>query len=223
MAGRGVTTEVRDAAVARVRRWLGTGHAGQANLVTDPDGRLRLGPDVGVDWRVFRGLVAAAGQGGDAATAAEHFQRALSLVRGQVLDGRDASRYGWLAADDFSYEVTALVADTAHSLSALRLSWGDAAGAMDAARAGLRLAFDDEMLWRDLLRGAHATGQEQVLRAVVDEVSARVALDEVMPRMAPEAEASSTSCSRHGAPPRREARHAARRRTDEFAQVRTRR
>jgi len=186
---RGVTTEVRDAAVGRVRRWLGTDHAGQANLVTDPDGRLRLGPDVGVDWRVFRGLVARAGQGGDAATAAEHFQRALSLVRGQVLDGRDAGRYGWLAADDFSYEVTALVADTAHSLSALRLSWGDAEGAMAAARAGLRLAFDDEMLWRDLLRGAHATGQEQVLRAVVDEVSARVALDEVMPRMAPETEA----------------------------------
>ena len=186
---RGVTNEVRDAAVGRVRRWLGTGQEGQANLVTDPDGRLRLGPDVGVDWRVFRGLVARAGQGADATTAAEYFQRALSLVRGQVLDGRDAGRYGWLATDDFGYEVTALVADTAHSLSALRLSWGDAGGAMDAARAGLRLAFDDEMLWRDLLRGAHATGREQTLRAVVDEVSARVALDEVMPRMAPETEA----------------------------------
>lgn len=60
---------------------------------------------------------------------------------------------------------------------------------MDAARAGLRLAFDDEMLWRDLLRGAAATGQEQTLRAVVGEVSARAALDEVMARMAPETEA----------------------------------
>jgi hypothetical protein len=185
---RGVTAEVRDAAVGRVRRWLGTDHAGQANLVTDPDGRLRLGPDVGIDWRVFRGLVARASQGADAGTAAEYLQRAMSLVRGQVLDGRDPGRYGWLAADDFSYEVTALVADTAHSLSALRLTWGDAVGAMDAARAGLRLAFDDEMLWRDLLRGAHATGHEPVLRAAVDEVSARVALDEVMPRMAPETE-----------------------------------
>jgi hypothetical protein len=185
---RGVTQEVRDAAVARVRRWLGTGHAGQANLVTDPDGRLHLGPDVRVDWRVFRGLIARAGQGADAATAAEYLQQALSLVRGQVLDGRDPARYGWLSADDFSYEVTALVADTAHSLSALRLTWGDAIGAMDAARAGLRLAFDDEMLWRDLLRGAHATGEEEALRAVVDEVSARVALDEVMSRMAPETE-----------------------------------
>ena len=186
---RGVTQEVRDAAVARVRRWLGTDHAGQANLVTDPDGRLHLGPDVRVDWRVFRGLIARAGQGADAATAAECLQQALNLVRGQVLDGRDPARYGWLSAADFGYEVTALVADTAHSLSALRLTWGDAVGAMDAARAGLRLAFDDEMLWRDLLRGAHATGQEPVLRAVVDEVSARVALDEVMSRMAPETEA----------------------------------
>jgi hypothetical protein len=74
-------------------------------------------------------------------------------------------------------------------LSALRLSWGDATGAIEAARAGLRLAFDDEMLWRDLLRGAAATSQEQALRAVVDELSARVALDEVMGRMAPETEA----------------------------------
>ena len=186
---RGVTTEVRDAAVGRVRRWLGTDHAGEANLVTDPDGRLRLGPEVGIDWRVFRGLVARANQGADAGTAADCLQQAMSLVRGQVLDGRDPARYGWLAASDFCYEVTALVADTAHSLSALRLTWGDAIGAMDAARAGLRLAFDDEMLWRDLLRGAHATGEEQVLRAAVDEVSARVALDEVMPRMAPETEA----------------------------------
>jgi len=45
------------------------------------------------------------------------------------------------------------------------------------------------MLWRDLLTGAHATGQEYVLRAVVGEISARVTLDEVMPRMAPETEA----------------------------------
>ena len=69
------------------------------------------------------------------------------------------------------------------------LAAGDPDGSMAAARAGLRLAFNDEMLWRDLLTGAHATGHEHVLRAVVGEVSARVALDEVMPRMAPETEA----------------------------------
>ena len=99
------------------------------------------------------------------------------------------AQYGWLATDDFSYEVTALVADTAHRLAVLRSASGDPAGAMTAARRGLRLAFDDEELWRDLLRAAHATGQEAVLRAAVDEVSARTALDEVMPRMAPQTEA----------------------------------
>jgi hypothetical protein len=59
---------------------------------------------------------------------------------------------------------------------------------MEAARTGLRLAFNDELLWRDLLRGAQATGQQQVIRSVVDEVCARTALDEVLPRMAPETE-----------------------------------
>jgi DNA-binding SARP family transcriptional activator len=187
---RGVTDDVRDAAVARVRRWLGTDHTGEANLVTDPDGRLRLGSGVGIDWQEFRGLVARANQrSSDAAAAAASLEQALGLVRGQLLDGRDPGRYAWLATDDFSYEATALVADIAHSLSALRLAWGDSDGAMAAARSGLRLAFNDEMLWRDLLRGAHATGQEQPLRAAVDELSARVALDEVMPRMAPETEA----------------------------------
>jgi hypothetical protein len=186
---RGVPNEVRDATLARVRQWLGTDHRGEANLVTDPDGRLRLGPGVRVDWQAFRALIAQAGAAADPASSATWLQQALSLVRGQLLDGRDPSRYAWLPASDFCYEVTALVADTAQSLSALRLAQGDATGAMEAARAGLRLAFDDEMLWRALLRGAAATGQEPVLRAVVDEASARVALDEVMTRMAPETEA----------------------------------
>jgi hypothetical protein len=106
-----------------------------------------------------------------------------------LLDGRDPGRYPWLATDDLEYEVTAQVADAAHRLCELRLAAGDAYEAAEAARAGLRLAFNDELLWRDLLRAAQATGQEQVIRAVVDEVCARTALDEVMPRMAPETEA----------------------------------
>ena len=47
--------------------------------------------------------------------------------------------------------------------------------------AGLRLASSDELLWRDLLAAAHASGDESVLRDVVAEVSARAALDEVLP------------------------------------------
>jgi hypothetical protein len=191
---RGAPAEVREATLARAREWLGTDVSGQPNLVTSGDGRLRLGAGVRVDWQVFRALTAQAGTGpaapgGSAGASAGYLEQALSLVRGQLLDGRDSARYGWLATDDFAYEATALVADTAHRLSALRLAWGDADGAMEAARDGLRLAFEDELLWRDLLRGAHATGDEEVLRAVVSEISARVALDEVMPRLAPETEA----------------------------------
>jgi hypothetical protein len=189
---RGVTGEVRDAALSRVHAWLGTDDAGPPNLLTDASGRLRLGPGVRVDWQVFRAWFARASQAaaaGDPAAEAEALQRALALVRGQFLDGRDPSRYAWLATDDIEYEVTAAIADAAHRLATLRLAAGEPDAAADAARAGLRLAFNDEMLWRDLLTAAHATGQEHVLRGVVSEISARVALDEVMPRMAPETEA----------------------------------
>jgi Bacterial transcriptional activator domain len=189
---RGVSNEVRDAALSRVHAWLGTDEQGQPNLVTDDAGRFRLGPGARVDWQVFRALFARASQAAaasDPGAEAGCLERALTLIRGQFLDGRDPARYAWLATDEIEYEVTAAVADAAHRLSALRLAAGDADGVMQAARAGLRLAFNDEMLWRDLLTGAHATGQEHVLRAVVGEISARVALDEVMPRMAPETEA----------------------------------
>jgi hypothetical protein len=189
---RGVTGEVRDAALSRVHAWLGTDDAGQPNLLTDASGRLRLGPGARVDWQVFRAWFARASQAAaasDPVAEAESLQRALALVRGQFLDGRDPSRYAWLATDDIEYEVTAAVADAAHRLATLRLAAGEPDAAMDAARSGLRLAFNDEMLWRDLLTAAHATGQEHVLRGVVSEIAARVALDEVMPRMAPETEA----------------------------------
>jgi len=189
---RGVSPEVRDAALSRVHAWLGTDSGGQPNLLTDSSGRLGLGPSARTDWQVFRTLFAQASQAAaasDATAEADCLQRALALVRGQFLDGRDPSRYAWLATDDVEYEVTATVADAAHRLSVLRLLSSDPDAAMAAARAGLRLAFNDEMLWRDLLTAADATGHEHVLRAVVGEISARAALDEVMPRMAPETEA----------------------------------
>jgi hypothetical protein len=205
---RGVTAEVREAAFGRAREWLGTDPAGQPNLDTDPAGRLRLGEGVRIDWQVFRALaglaeqaqLAAGGQPGPAAGAAPGsaaalageeacLARALGLVAGPLLAGRDPGRYAWLAADGLEYEVAARVADAAHRLVTLRLAAGQAEAAMDAARAGLRLAFADELLWRDLLLAAHATGDSHLIRSVVDEVCARTALDEVLPRMAPETEA----------------------------------
>ena len=186
---RGVTSEVRDAALTRAAEWLGVDVAGRPHLETDPAGRLRLGPGVRVDWLVFRALAGLAQGALEAGDEESYLARALSLVDGQLLAGRDPGRYAWLAADDLEYEVTARVADAAHRVSSLRLGRGDAHGAMDAARSGLRLAFADELLWRDLLRAVHATGDQHLVRSVVDEVCARIALDEVLPRMAPETEA----------------------------------
>jgi len=189
---RGVSDDVRDAALARVAAWLETAADGRPNLVAAEDGRVRLGPGVRVDWQVFRAYMARASSAAaarDTPSETEFLRQALARVSGQFLDGRAPDRYSWLAADDIEYEVTALVADAAHRLSSLLLEGSDPEGAMTAVRAGLKLAFNDETLWRDLLLGAHATGKEHVLRAVVSELEARVALDDVLPRMAPETEA----------------------------------
>lgn len=187
---RGVSTDVREATLARVVDWLGYDAAGQPHLVTDADGRFRLGPQVRVDWQVFRALAAHAGQesamGGNA--KADFLERALREVRGPLLDGRDPRRYTWLATDDLEYDVTALVADVAHRLSGLRRT-SDPAAAMAAARAGLRLAAGDELLWRDLLLAADATGAQATVQDVVAEISTRPRLDDALPRMAPETEA----------------------------------
>jgi DNA-binding SARP family transcriptional activator len=186
---RGVTGDVRDAVIRRAAAWLGTDVGGHPNLITDSGGRLRLGPQARVDWQVFRALVARAGMAGDDGERASLLDRALSLVRGPLMDGREPSRYVWLATSGLEAEAGARVADAAHRLAELRMSSGDAAGAMEAIRAGLRLAGSDELLWRDLLRAAGATGREDVLRQVIGELSARVALDPLLPRMAPETEA----------------------------------
>jgi len=187
---RGVTTETRDAALDRARDWLGTDSIGRAHLAVDAGGRLRLGSGVRVDWQVFRALVghAALAPPGTAEEAG-YLARALDLVQGQLLDGRVSQHHAWLTIDGLEYEVNARVADAAHRLAALRLMDGNPWGAMDAARAGLQLAFSDELLWRDLLRSVHATGQDDQVRVVVEELFARVALDEVLPQLAPETEA----------------------------------
>ena len=151
-----------------------------------PSGRLRLGSGVKVDWHVFLTLVAQAGQaagpggkgshGGHAPEEAKLAQ-ALSLVDGYFLAGCGPGGYSWIVTDGLAYEVSARVADAAHRLCELRLNDGDSRGAMDAVRTGLRTAPDDELLWRDLLTAAHATGQENMLYAAAREIWTRASMD----------------------------------------------
>ena len=110
-------------------------------------------------------------------------------MTGQFLAGIGPAGYAWIITDGLEYEVSARVADAAHRLCELRLAAGDPRGAMDTARTGLRIAPDDELLWRDLLAAAHATGQENLLYAAAGEVWTRACLDGPPPGMAPETEA----------------------------------
>lgn len=184
---RGVQSEVRDATIARVVKWLGDDAHGRPRLYTDPSGRLRLGPEVRSDWALFQQLLR--GAHADPTAMPDLLERALSLVRGPLLASRPRGRYAWLAADDLEYDVTASVADTAHRLCEIRLAEGDATRAVAAVRAGLLLAADDEGLWRDLLRATHATGDPAQLRAVVEALHRRAASHPYGGGMAPETEA----------------------------------
>ncbi|MFC6080788.1 hypothetical protein [Sphaerisporangium aureirubrum] len=184
---RGVQSVVRDATIARVTEWLGTDSQGRPNLRTDDTGRLRLGPEVRSDWQLFRELVRRSHN--DPGARAVLLEKALGFVRGPLLSGRPHTRYAWLAADELEYEVTASVADAAHRLCEVRLAHNDAEGAVAAVRAGLLLAADDEGLWRDLLRAAHATGDPLKLRAVVDGLHRRASSHPYGGGMAPETEA----------------------------------
>ncbi|MEV0379988.1 BTAD domain-containing putative transcriptional regulator [Nonomuraea sp. NPDC050643] len=179
---RGVQDMVRDATIARVAQWLGPEH-----LLTDEAGRLRLGPDVRTDWALFRELVRRSH--GDPTVRAVLLEKALGLVRGPLLTGRQAGRYSWLAADDLEYDVAAAVADAAHQLCEIRLAHGQPDAAVAAVRAALLLAADDEGLWRDLLRATHATEDTVRLRAVVEGLTRRSASHPYGGGMAPETEA----------------------------------
>ncbi|MEV1168991.1 BTAD domain-containing putative transcriptional regulator [Nonomuraea sp. NPDC049784] len=179
---RGVQPMVRDATIARVAEWLGPDH-----LLADEAGRLRLGPEVRTDWALFRELVRRSH--GDPTARAVLLEKALGLVRGPLLTGRQPGRYAWLAAEDLEYDVAAEVADTAHQLCELRLAHGQPDAAVAAVRAALLLAADDEGLWRDLLRATHATEDSVRLRAVVEGLTRRAASHPYGGGMAPETEA----------------------------------
>ncbi|MFC0041431.1 BTAD domain-containing putative transcriptional regulator [Actinomadura rayongensis] len=184
---RGVTTGVRDATVARVSDWLGRDARGRPNLYYDDRGRIRLGSEVRIDWAVFRWLLWRSAA--EPASETAYMSYALDLVRGPLLADRPRGRYGWLASSDLEYEASARIVDVAHRLVLIRLDEGDARAAAGAARAGLRLAPADESLWRDLLRAAHALGDEAQVRAVVDELRDRFGRDPLFDQLQPETEA----------------------------------
>ncbi|MEV4924416.1 BTAD domain-containing putative transcriptional regulator [Streptomyces roseoverticillatus] len=173
---RGVTTEVRDALISRLRDWLGTEPDGAPRLRADAAGRLILAPSVVSDLDVLRTLHHEATEGkgaGRPAVRERLLADALGLARGPLLADRPAGRYGWLEHEIIDAQLPLLVADVALALSAHRLEAGRPEGAVEAVNAALVTAPADERLWNQLLRAVHATGDMVLLAETAGSLVAR--------------------------------------------------
>ncbi|MEU6353515.1 type VII secretion system-associated protein [Streptomyces sp. NPDC047072] len=154
---RGVTEDVRDAFVARLRTWLGTDPDGTPRLRVDGTGRLTLAPSVVSDLDVLRTLhhEATAGSGsGDARLRERLLGDALALARGPLLADRPQGRYTWLAHDIAETRLSLLVGDVALALSAHHLEAGDPARARAALETALTTTPEDQRLKSRLAREA---------------------------------------------------------------------
>ena len=184
---RGVTPDVRDATVARVREWLGSDTSGHHHLRQDAGGRLLLGPEVAVDWDCFCDLVRRSRTAQTVRDERELLRRSLHLVRGPFLSGRPRGSYSWIARVHLERLVPDLVVDAAHRLWELTTGDDDPAGAVSAVRAGLRLAGSSDLLWRDLLVAEHRYGGVASAEQVVAALGERIQVHGLM--LSPETEA----------------------------------
>jgi hypothetical protein len=164
---RGVTEDVRDALLERLRVWLGTDPDGSPRLTADSTGRLVLAKSVVSDLDVLRSLYheATQGKGVDSrAVRGRLLTDALVLVRGPLLADRPEGRYRWLTHEIIDAQLPLLVADIGLALSAFHLEKNRAEKAIEALNAALNSAPGDERLWHELLRATHATGDEARLK-----------------------------------------------------------
>jgi hypothetical protein len=137
-----------------------------------------LATSVVSDWDVLQTLHHEADRGGaagDAAARRRLLTDALSLARGRLLEDRAPGRYGWLAHEIVDAQHPVLVAEIALGLSSLHLDAGKPKAAVAAVETGLGVAPDDERLWLELLRAAHATGDSARVEAAAATLLARAA------------------------------------------------
>lgn len=164
---RGVSDEVRDAAVGHVQRWLGTGADGQQRLFQDDEQRWRLDlREVRVDWHVLQAYVARAERVDDPTM---DLASALSCVEGPAFDELPAHRYSWLANTSAVRDIQTTVVGVALRVSSVAADDGNLGLAHESLRSGLDMVPGCEELWRAELRLAHRHGDSD-LQHVVDEM-----------------------------------------------------
>lgn len=182
---RGVTEDVRDALIDRLRDWLGTEPDGSPRLRADRSGRLTLAKSVVSDLDVLRSLYHEATQGRGASSRAVRGRMltdALVLVRGPLLADRPQGRYAWLTHEIVDAQLPLLVADIGLALCEFHLEKGRAEKAIEALNAALNSAPGDERLWNELLRATHALGEPARLQQVAADLVARSGARGVPPR-----------------------------------------
>ncbi|MFF7900297.1 BTAD domain-containing putative transcriptional regulator [Streptomyces sp. NPDC088817] len=182
---RGVTDDVRDALVERLRSWLGTDPDGTPRLRTDDTGRLTLAKSVVSDLDVLRSLYheATQGKGADSrAVRGRLLTDALVVVRGPLLADRPEGRYRWLTHEIVDAQLPLIVADIGLALSSFHLEKDRADKAIEALDAALRSAPADERLWNELLRATHATGDTARLQALAADLVGRAGARGLPPR-----------------------------------------
>ncbi|CCK28210.1 integral membrane protein [Streptomyces davaonensis JCM 4913] len=182
---RGVTEDVRDALLERLRAWLGTDPDGSPRLRTDSTGRLNLAKSVVSDLDVLRSLYHEATQGrgvNSRAVRGRLLTDALVLVRGPLLADRAEGRYRWLTHEIVDAQLPLLVADIGLALSAFHLEKDRAEKAIEALTAALNSAPADERLWHELLRATHATGDTARLQALAADLITRSGARGLPPR-----------------------------------------
>lgn len=182
---RGVTDDVRESLLERLRAWLGTDTDGTPRLATDSSGRLTLAKTVVSDLDVLRSLYHEATQGkgvGSRAVRGRLLTDALVLVRGPLLADRPEGRYRWLTHEIVDAQLPLLVADTGLALCEFHMEKNRAEKAIEALQAALRTAPADERLWHELLRATHATGDSDRLTALATDLIGRSGARGLPPR-----------------------------------------
>lgn len=181
----GVTEDVRDALLERLRVWLGADPDGTPRLSADATGRLVLAKSVVSDLDVLRSLYHEATQGkgiNSRAVRGRLLTDALVLVRGPLLADRPEGRYRWLTHEIIDAQLPLLVADIGLALSAFHLEKDRAEKAIEALGASLNSAPADERLWNELLRATHATGDEGRLQTLATDLVNRSGARGLPPR-----------------------------------------
>lgn len=135
--------DLLNAAAQQARGWLGTDDAGQPRL-REQDGSWHLSPDVWVDWRAFRDLVAPSASDDDPRRLAE----ALALIRGELLAGLTLPPVAQEMLGPVVDEIRAAVVSAVEREMLLALAAADSDRAGWALRRGLLLLPREGALWR---------------------------------------------------------------------------